>query len=266
MNDSLGPYDPFEVGLSLDDPLHHVDEPLDAPLDAFPASPVPYDQTPEMFCPADSSGDLMGISESVKEPSDPVIDLDDYFEQSLSLNSADVFKPVPDTEPDMLDEVEDSILHELFPGRPVFSILDVLEDWIEEGKPSHCESSLETWPQLQGDNHGNEQQSENQSSQQFYGVSSPDPKIDRKPEYAQERQPKIRTWRPRRHSGIRSGSLDKKSIAGKSSSEKDTDSSETRKCPKTDEVVALAECENCEHFQDGECTWQSEEKGADETE
>ena len=87
---------------------------------------------------------------------------------------------------------------------------------------------------------------------------SPGPAVEvsNGPGYYREPAPKM--WRPRPSKGIRG-------LPGKNRSRKKKkpgQSMEIRYCPEREEIVLLAECEACEHHNEGECTWEPEEHEA----
>lgn len=271
MTDPFDPYDPFDPGWPFDDPVDPFNDPLDPLGDGIGTGPFSEDTTPGMSYPAGPMVGPPGVAGSVMDPFDPTIGMDDRVEHSPAASEA--LEPAPDAGPDILDEVEASILSGQGSGPLVFEILDVVEGSIEEGQPqgnephpSDEEPGQETWPQLQEDRQGEAEQFEELNGQRFYGVRSPDPRIESKPGYTHERRPDVKLWRPRGSSGLRRSSLSRQTDRKDSSRKagRKVKKAEQRECPASGEVVLLAECESCRYYKDSTCTWRPEEEAKNE--
>ena len=141
-----------------------------------------------------------------------------------------------------------------------YKLLYEFEASIEQGEATGSgsgEKKLSNKPEYwtkAGPSQIEDENSEKRDSEKIMGVSSPDLKIIDEPKRIYDRQFKPKLWRPRGYSGIRKSQLSK----SKKKSEKrkgDKNKARVRECPRKQELVALAECESCQFFKDGECTW-----------
>jgi len=215
---------------------------------------------------------------------EPLEDLLDPFEESLDpfrpgpgdplggLHEHDPASPVPrgpEIGHDFLDLVEASVLKDSGPSSQPMDLLDELEQSME----SHPNGPM---PEGDGLFSGEDGQTPN------YGLPGPDgfqdglfkeaprqpnPGIDvrapapamgkpssRKEGFKVEHHPPVNAWRPRGSAGVRPNP------AGPAKKEQEKD---FKVCPRTNEPVARAECQSCQHFKGDSCAWRPKEEAED---
>jgi len=265
MTDSFDPYDAFDPESPFCDPhdpfldpLHqfndqpgHISDPIATsnmiqdPLPdhgvgfgTFSKMPWPGDTFPGNFAPdMETSGPSFGLDKPTGFESTGLGGLDSDFDNTSE-------------SPAGLD-VRDAIdAREVFKSESYY-VLDELEASIEQGEPfergSENESDLSDEPQY---------------LPRVFGMSSPELKIEHKPEKRNGRRFPVKLWKPRRYAGLRSSSIS--NTSSKKYSEEDAknsnDEQKIRYCPaRNGEVVTFSECESCEFFRDSECAWTPEE-------